>query len=197
MLAYFVFCAISIGKHFPGIKMGAKDPEIELDVYCDPLCSDCAYVWPQIKKLLALYTTMQVRFHTMPLCIHTWSYHAVKAVQALKLMSGEEKAIEMLEKLYADHDQNQFLNSAMFNTSESGAVEKYCDYVSQKFGVDRDKYKELYNDPSTRSAASAELTFATIHGVLGTPTYDCNGVRLDFNEDTTDAEWIEFLDSLV
>ena len=196
MLFFFAISSFSIGKRYPGIRWGATKPDIELDVYCDPLCSDCAYVWPQINELVERYPTLQISFHTMPLSIHTWSYHSCKAVQALKLMEGEAKAREMLDALY-NGDQIQFLNTAMMNTSEAGAVEKYCDYVSQKFGVDRDVYKEKFLSQETRSAVGTESVFSTIHAVLGTPTYDVNGARVDFNEQTTIEEWIEFLDSLV
>lgn len=188
--------SLCIGKHFPGIKWGSENPDIELDVYCDPLCSDCASVWPQLNQLVDMYKTLQIRFHTMPLSIHTWSYHSVKAVQALKLLKGESKARDMLDALY-NGDQIQFLNSRMMNTSESGAIDKFCDYVSSKFGVDRAEYYEMFNSMDTRKAAGAESTFAIIHGVLGTPTYDVNGARIDFDEETTTEEWTKFLDTLV
>ena len=146
MFFFFAFHISSIGKNYPGIKWGAENPDIELDVFCDPLCSDCATIWPQINDLLVQYKTLQVRFHTMPLSIHTWSYHSVKAVQALKLLAGEAKARDMLDALY-NGDQIQFLNSRMMNTSEFEAVNKFCDYVSTKFDVDRDALK-FVTDPN-------------------------------------------------
>ena len=196
MLFLFVIQSLCIGKKYPGIRWGANKPDIILDVFCDPLCSDCAYVWPQLQQIVERYPTLQLSFHTMPLSIHTWSYHSCKAVQALKLMEGEEKAREFLNLLYSG-DQIHFLNTEMMNTSEAGAIEKFCDYVTEKFGVDRAKYKEIFQSQETRSAAGTESVYSTIRAVLGTPTYDVNGVRVDFNEMTTLEEWTEFLDTLV
>lgn len=197
MLSLLTVLTSSVPKRYPGMLYGNENEyKILIDMYCDPLCSDCAYSWPTIKKVLQYHPKdLLLRFHTVPLDIHTWSYHSVKAVQALRLMD-EGKAKQMLDKLY-DGDQINFLNTEMFNTSENQAIQKFCSYVATNFDVNQNDYYNQYVSMQTRSAAGQESVLSITHQVMGTPTFEINGVKSDFNEETTFTEWVEYLDSLL
>lgn len=197
MLALFSALSFSVPKRYPGMIYGATNYKVLIDLYCDPLCSDCATAWPTIKKVLDKYQKdIQIRFHTIPLEIHTWSYHSVRAVQALRMIN-EDYAKKMIDELY-DGDQIQFLNTAMMDTSERGCNQKFCDYVAKKWPVNATQYCDLYQSMDSRRAAGAESVLALTHVIMGTPSFEINGVlNPDLNEDTTFSQWVEYLDSLL
>lgn len=194
MISLLLSVGLAVPKRYPGLSWGADNYEVMLEMFCDPLCSDCAYSFPTMMKLVNKFPTLKFVLHLMPLASHTWSYHAAKAVHAMRSFS-EDKAKDMITKLY-NGDQAMFSNGACANLTESGVIDKLAHYAADNFNVDYTEYKNQYANPSTRSLASGDLTLSIKHSILATPTYEINGAASDFDESTSYDEWVEYFEGI-
>ena len=196
MLFVLLFQIYSIPKRTPGLVWGTKNPLIVLDLYCDPLCSDCLTTWPTMKTLLTKYDkSLQLRLHLLPLPSHTWAFSLMKGVMGLKSIS-ETKAMDMIDSLYSG-DQSLFSTTQLMKTPESDVIVKICQYISNKFKVDYQTIYNAYNDQG-RKGAGTEFAYSTIHSIIATPTFEVNGIKdQSLNEETTLEQWYNYIDSFI
>jgi len=196
MFCLLLSSVLSLPKRIPGFSYGVQNAKVVVDMYCDPLCSDCLDVWPNMKKLLTKYPKdLQIWLHLMPLPSHTWAFAVIKGIMALKSIS-EQKARDMIDALYSG-DQSQFSTSKLINVPEAQVNEKICMYIASTFQVDYQTIYNQYSNIDVRKEAGIQFSFAAMHSIVGTPTYEVNGVKTSMNEDTTYEQWCQFIDSIL
>jgi thiol-disulfide isomerase/thioredoxin len=194
---FFVLAAIgsSIPKRYPGFLYGPEDAPIAVEIFCDPLCSDCRATWPTLQKVLSQYPTqVSARVHLLNLPYHTWSYYAVNAIYAL---NSTDIAKRVIDAFYTRNDQAKFSNDALAQVPESQIPGVYADYVSANFGFDRATFLANFNDAAIKAAAGSTFGWAAGHAVDGTPTITFNGALTDLGPESTVNDWTTIIDSLL
>lgn len=103
--------------------------------------------------------------------------------------------------LYAFFDflwQNQpsFSQAAFYGKTQADLYSLFSTYA-QKWGVDNTTfYSKMGSDPIFNIAYNG-VEMGANRNVYGTPTFFINGLRSNFDETTTYAQWVQFIDSLL
>lgn len=193
---FSAICAAAIPKRYPALSWGVSAPKVLVELYADPLCPDCADIWPKLQQLLKLYPTqLTLSVHFIPLPYHTWCNYMVRVIKTVQDIS-EDKARQFVDRLY-NGDQDLFSNTALQDVSEINIPNTMLTYVSKTFSIDLQELTNHYSKAEVKSAASMEYNFGALHGITGTPTIFINGVATEIGPETTIDEWKAVIDPLL
>jgi protein-disulfide isomerase len=195
MFSVLASLAVSVPKRYPGFVWGPEDAPIAIEVFCDPLCSDCRDTWPRIQSVLGRYPTqVSVRVHLLNLPYHTWAYYSVIATYAL---NSTILAKQFIDGLYSANEQAKFSNTALANVPEAQIPAAFADFVAGKFGISKEAYLANFGNAAVRSAAGATFGWAAAHLVDGTPTVLFNGALTSLGAESSLSNWTSIIDSLL
>jgi predicted DsbA family dithiol-disulfide isomerase len=185
-----------IPKRYPGLRFGPDNAFIRLELFADPLCSDCAVIWPSIQAILSRYPTqLSLNVHFLPLPYHTWAYVITRSILAVSLTSAA-KAQQFLINLFTG-DYDKFSNSSFANESQNSVLSIIAAYILETLGIPTADFTTNYNLPSTDEAGRIEFKFSAGRGVNGTPVVYINGMETTLNEATPLSQWNQIIDELI
>ena len=180
-----------------GIKYGPSGAPINIEVFVDITCPDCATEYATVKKVLDAYPTqVNVVYHFFELPSHTWSYVLTRSIFAC-LKESEDLAKKMIEGLLGNFDQSQFYPSTLAESGEAKVQELATQYAVSTTGIDRGTFELNYDDLSVIMLARTEFKYSLIRNLKGTPTVYINGVESSLNEDSTLQDWKNLINSLL
>jgi protein-disulfide isomerase len=198
----FAFVALSasilmpIPRRYPGLLFGPANAVIKIELFADPLCPDCATIWPKVAAVLNHYPTqVNVDVHFLPLPYHTWAFVVTRGILAVNI-SSTAKAQTFLANLYAG-DQNQFSNSALAGKGQNAVVQQLASYVQTKLSISTTEFLANYNPDTTDTAGRVEFKYSASRGANGTPVVYLNGVESSIDESTSLSTWYSIIDGLL
>jgi predicted DsbA family dithiol-disulfide isomerase len=191
------FSLIPIPKRLSGIHFGADPALINIEVFCDSVCPDCATTWPVVESVLNQYPNqVGVQLHFLALPSHTWAYAVARGVFAVNSISADA-ARQLVHGLYAKREQNQFTASALKNTPESKVIQSILNYISSTYGLDAIKVQQAYNSTATVQNTRIDFKYAFLRHVPGTPTVYINGAQTKLNEESKLSDWVSAIKPLL
>jgi protein-disulfide isomerase len=200
MLSLFVAAATSlipVPKRVTGVHFGPADPLINVELFFDAVCPDCATIWPIIEQVLSQYpNTVGFQVHFIDLPSHTWAYAVSRAVFAVQSVS-DDLARSLIRGLLGNHEQDQFTASALKNTPESQVIPKILTYVSTAYNVDYNVLNNKYQSTDIVLNTRIDFKYSFIKNIPGTPTVFFNGAQTDLNEGSSLADWVSLINSLL
>ena len=192
----FILSEFPIPNRPTGIIWGPQLAPIIIDFFGDPLCSACLAAWPTISQLLVKYpTSVQLRYHMLPLPYHQWSFTMCRMLMTVKLLS-EDKVRVLINKLYKG-DQDMFLNGPMESKGEKQSIQYIAQWASNLIGIEKDILVNKYSELEPNLAARVDFKFAGYHGVSGTPTIFINEMPSEMGSQSTIQDWQSLIDSLL
>jgi protein-disulfide isomerase len=185
-----------IPRRYPGILWGPPNAVIKIELFADPLCPDCATIWPKITAVLNHYPTqVNVDVHFLPLPYHTWAFVVTRGILAANI-SSPDKARQMLANLYAG-DQSQFSNTALQGKGQDAVLTTLASYVQSKLAISASEFTANYNRDSTDTLGRVEFKYSASRGNNGTPVVYVNAVESSIDESTPLATWYAIIDGLL
>ena len=153
---------LSVGNSF---TKGPEDAAVTIVEFSDFQCPFCSQAAGLISKITEEYPD-DVRFvyKNYPLPFHKEAMPAAKAAIA----AGKQgKFFEMHDYIFANYRQ----------LKTKFAEDKYYTEAAEKVGLDVNKYKKDFDNPSTAKLIQDEMAEARTAGVRGTPTIFINGKK--------------------
>lgn len=187
---------IPIPKGQPGIHFGPATALINVELFVDAVCPDCATIWPIVEQVLAKYPTVNVQVHWLDLPTHTWAFAVSRAAFAAKSIS-EELAQKVVTGLFGNHEQDQFGTSKLMNVPESQVIPMILRWVSDTYNVDYSQIEMAYESVDVQMATRIDYKYSYIRNLPGTPTVYVNGAQTTLNEGSTFDDWCTLIDSLL
>lgn len=200
MISLFVaLCTalIPVPNRPTGIKYGPSYAPINIEVFVDMTCPDCAEEYNVVKQVLAAYPTeVNIVYHFFELPSHTWSYLLARSVFAC-YKESEELAKKMLDGLLGNYDQSQFYPTALAESGEAKVQELATQYAVAQTGIDRSTFELNYDDLSVILLTRTEFKYSLIRNLKGTPSVYINGVETSLTETSTLQDWKDLINSLL
>jgi predicted DsbA family dithiol-disulfide isomerase len=188
---------IPVPKRLSGIHFGADPALIDIEVFCDSVCPDCAATWPVVEAVLNQYPTqVGVQLHFIALPSHTWAYALARGVFAVNSLSAST-ARQLVHGLYTKGEQAQFTASALKNTPESRVITSILNYIGSTYGLDPAKVQQAYNSTETVQNTRIDFKYAFLRHIPGTPTIYVNGAQTELNEESKLSDWVALINSLL
>jgi hypothetical protein len=195
MMFLLAAVAMAIPKRYPGFLWGSDDAQVNIELFCDPLCPDCRDTWPALLTILGRYPTqVNARVQLLDLPYHTWSYYAIRAIYAL---NSTEIAKRVIDALYSDGDLDKFSNTALLRVPEAQIAEQFANYVTQKFHVDKTRFLANFANTAIVSDAAGTFGWAASHMIDETPTVKINGALTALGPSSTILDWINIIKGLI
>lgn len=192
-LASLTLSLIPVAKQYPGFSFGSKNAQIQIDLYVDLICPDCATIWSIVKQVMDKYKTqVHVQMHCYDLCYHKWAYLVARGLYALNAIS-EEKAKMMIDGLFINHDQTQFA----VPESEKNMTDTLVNYVTTTYEVEKTDFMDKFASSDVVTNTRVDYKYSQIKGLHGTPTVYINGGSSSLNETSTFEDWTTEIDSLL
>lgn len=168
--------------------------QVRIDAYFDLMCPDSAAAWPVLKAVLATYTAAQIKFiyHTFPLPYHHFAYPMAQAAHIAA--ENGYSPYTWMEAVYAA--QNNFGNTATNNNSWNQVAQQIANLAKSSIGMDPNFVFNALSDPNYDEDTRVSWKYACSRGVVGTPTFFVNEVRVDADESWTVQQWQALLDPL-
>lgn len=180
-----------------GIKYGPSSAPVNIEVFVDITCPDCATEYETVKKVLAAYPTqVNVVYHFFELPSHTWSYVLTRSIFAC-LKESEDYAKKMIDGLLGNGDQSQFYPTVLAEKGEAKVQKLAEQYAVSTTGIDSSTFELNYDDLSVIMLTRIEFKYSLIKNLKGTPTVYINGVESSLNEESTLQDWKDLIDSLL
>ena len=197
MLSFFVFQALScpIPSRPPGIVYNPDAKDIIVEMYADPLCSDCLDSWSAVSAAITKYKD-NARFiiHLLPLPYHTWTFMVSKVIMAAKSINTSYAPI-LLNCLYADGNQSMFLGSEVKSVTAGDMQKKALKWAAEKLGITVNDLTKAFGTQEMNTRI--EFKYSAVHNIDGTPTFYINGVASDLSSDSTIDDWSNVIDPLL
>jgi predicted DsbA family dithiol-disulfide isomerase len=188
---------IPVPKRVSGLHFGADPALINIEVFCDGACPDCATTWSVVESVLTQYPKdVGVQLHLLALPSHTWAYTIARGIFAVKAVS-EDIARQLVHGLYVKHEQNQFTTSALRNTPESKVTTQFLNYIASTYGLDPAKLQASYNSTATVQNTRIDYKYSFLRHIPGTPTVYINGAQSELNENSKLSDWVTLIKSLI
>lgn len=179
-----------------------------VEMHGDLVCKVCRQDWlSTVSLVLSRYSSANVSFvfHPFPLSFHRAGFLASKAGFVIEsLAPGSFFNWVLLVFKY----QDQFQNDVLFNQTDYQVVNQFADIAAANIaGVDRSSFMHRMTLPflgpditpdldEYDMLARAQWKLSTTRGVMGTPVYFVNGVRLLCDSWTVD-NWTQMLDFML
>jgi protein-disulfide isomerase len=142
-------------------RMGAKRPQIEVQMFADLQCPFSARAQPTIRELMKAYPgRLSVVWRHMPLPFHEHAPLAGEALQEAFAQKGSEAFWKMAEILFANQDKLTFDDLL---------------HVAGEVGLDQQAFKAALTDHRHRPIVEADMAVAKSIGVNGVPAFTING----------------------
>lgn len=180
-----------------GIKYGPAYAPINIEVFVDMTCPDCATEYKIVQQVLAAYPTqVNVVYHFFELPSHTWSYLLTRSVFAC-LKESEDYAKKMIEGLLGNGDQSQFYPYVLSEKGEAKVQALAEQYAVSTTGIDKGTFEINYDDLDVIQLTRIEFKYSLIRNLKGTPTVYINGVESSLTEESTLQDWKNLINSLL
>eukprot|EP00299_Pterocystis_sp_00344_P008602 c3329_g1_i1.p1 GENE.c3329_g1_i1~~c3329_g1_i1.p1 ORF type:complete len:286 (-),score=83.75 c3329_g1_i1:37-894(-) len=195
-LVVLVASQLHIPRNVDGHHYGLHGSQVQMDVFIDWLCDDCAYSWSQIRQLFDHYPPGYLEFsiHHLPLPFHRNAFDASVIVEVVARESPE-RLWEFLDFLFAN--QRLFSNKATESMTES-QVHLLFAKLAQKFDIPENIVLEAFQEKSAAFKAARNGYKYSLQrgGIGGTPTFSINGVIVDAQniQKWTAVQWAAYLD---
>jgi len=142
---------------------GAANAPVTVVMFSDFQCSACAATHPLLKKVLAEYSSDNVRFVVRNFPLMTIHENAFQAALAARAALAQGKFFEYTEILY----RNQ-------NALDAASLKKYA----VEAGLNPSQFELDLQSAKTAEAVRKDMADGTSYGIAGTPTIFINGVKL-------------------
>lgn len=180
-----------------GVRYGPADAQINIEIFLDMTCPDCATEFNRVKQILAAYPTqVNVVYHFFELPSHTWSYLLARSVFAV-MKESEELGKKMLDGLLGNGDQSLFYPTTQKDNGEQKVYEAAKQYAVKQTGISASTFELNYDDLDVIMATRIEFKYSLIRDLPGTPTVYVNGVVTSLNEESTIDDWKDLINSLL
>lgn len=174
-----------------GLVYNEDASDIIVEMYADPLCSDCLDSWSTVVQVMNRYqSTAKFIIHFLPLPYHTYSFMTTRLLMHVNTTVRKQ----LLDALY-NGDQDKFLNGANMKVKSTDVHKKLCDWAAGISGISSE---EICKDASAEMDARIEFKYAACHHMDGTPTFLVNGVvASDLGADSTFQDWVNVIEPLL
>lgn len=146
---------------------GSPDAPVTIVKYSDLECGFCRKAHIAIEdELYEQYSKDQVRFvfKHFPLNSHPWSERGAIAVECAFRQGGDEKAFEMIDRLFQDAP-------SITPENVSGKIAAFA----REIGLKSDEFQACLTSDDTRESVQAQREEGIQVGVRSTPTFFVNG----------------------
>ena len=152
-----------------GWVRGDKNARVNLVEFSDLQCPACKAYEPVVEQVLKdLSGKVKLTYKHFPLTIHKNSMAADKAAEAA---GAQDKFWEMHDLLFNKQEEWSELDA-------TAVVDKYNEYA-KTLGLDVEKFKLDYNNKDFEKKITDMENEGTNVGVLATPTFFINGVKVE------------------
>lgn len=154
---------------------GNPDASVVLAEYSDFQCPACGQFYPAVKELMDEYSD-KIRFeykHFPLVSIHPFAVPAAKAAEA----AGQQG------KFYEMHDK-LFENQQAWSGSANPTI--FFVQYAEEIGLDVDTFRRHMRSGLIDEKIETDFNTARDKGFSGTPTFELNGARMEFE---TFDEW--------
>ena len=180
--------SVPIYGTYPGWTDGLGQAHIEIMLFFDLLCSDCAEENPVINELMTtpwlngtVADQIKLSFTPFPLPYHMFAFQVAQIVPYLM-----DLCIEDSQECYMDDYRNfcyaNFTNVlSQVNMSEDEFIPWWTAQVAEALDLDQATLESLYgsNDPYNTNQSTRDFwKYGTSNGISGTPSALVNGVLL-------------------
>lgn len=197
LLAFLGSAGIPIPKGYSGIHWGPESAPINIELFTDIICPDCATEWPITMKVLEKYSTqVNLQVHLFELPFHTWAYVISRLCYAMDSID-HKLGQAVINGLLGDHDQDQFGTTAMQNTPEKDVTKKALAYAVEKYGVDATTLQKAFDSTEVIMRTRIDYKYTYIKNIPGTPTVYINGIQTDLTENSSFDDWCRIIDKLL
>lgn len=148
---------------------GNPDAQVKLTEYSDFQCPACGQFYPVVKEIVEQYSD-QIAFEYKHFPLVTIHPYAVPAAKAAEAAAQQGKFFEMHDKLF----ENQTIWSRTANPTV------YFDQYAEEIGLDVELYKQHYRASLIANHIDDQYKEARDKGFTGTPTFELNGQRMNF-----------------
>lgn len=153
-----------------GARIESQKGERKVTVveFTDMQCPACKSVKPLTDQLKMMDGVRMVYRHFPLISIHKNAWKAARAVEAAR---EQEKAHEMMDKLF----------DTQAEWSELTAVDSKFEEYAKTIGLDGNKFKEAYLSDRSEKGVVTDNTLAAKLKLQGTPTFFVNGEQVASN----------------
>jgi len=176
---------------------GTTDSPIQMDMFLDLLCPDCAAAWPNVKSVADYYgSNINIKLHTFPLPYHTYGFMMAQAAHVV-FYNATEEIVRSFDD-YVFNGQSQFWNGNVANISSNQVLASMTNFIVTEGGFsDEADFSAGMMDDNINEYTRVSWKYACSKGVLGTPTFFVNDVNVNGDPSWTLAEWRTLLDPLL
>ena len=165
---------------------------VQLEVFVDFLCPDCAAAFPTLKRLAAHYLdSLQLTIHPFPLPYHVHGFLAAKSVHVVA--SANSAKVFLYAQILWDHVDE--LNAGSQNLTVIQAEAELGALAS--FAMSPDKFLDGMRDVGLELETRVAWKYACTRGVYGTPTFFLNGVLVSASPTWSVGQWRKLIDPIV
>ena len=195
--------SIPINGRFPGWTAGVNRVDIEIELFIDLLCADCARGDPVFDEFMrsewngrTVAEQVGIKITPFPLPYHA---HAFEVAQLVPFWinkfidsKGSDEAKMNAYKDFCFKNYNQVLND---NLGKADFQASWSKQVAAEFKIPEAEVAAAYGTDDkyhTSDATRAFWKYGAAKGVFGTPSAFVNGSKLD-EVPTTVADWTALL----
>ena len=185
---------IPIPRKSEGATLGTlAASKVHLEAHYDLLCPDCRDSFKDLTTIIEEFDLLNKNFtmtvHFFPWAFHTYSFLTTVAAKFIQ---------SAYPHLIFPYIQAIFDNQSMFsneNISVSAAKNLISGLVYDKFEGEVGFYEVLnaLNNQTYNNMARVSLKIGNQRGVISTPTYFVNDVRLDESKTYGYEDWVDFV----
>eukprot|EP01122_Echinamoeba_exundans_P017062 TRINITY_DN8862_c0_g1_i1.p2 TRINITY_DN8862_c0_g1~~TRINITY_DN8862_c0_g1_i1.p2 ORF type:complete len:216 (+),score=63.31 TRINITY_DN8862_c0_g1_i1:187-834(+) len=185
----------NVPRTTPGMRQGSPSAPVMIEMFVDLQCPDCKAAWPIMKQVLQQMGPNNVYFslNIIPLWMHR---QAADMARAASIVARHNPKAYFNFVDYIFNQQSLYYNAAFFNKTQNDLYNLLGSAVSQ-FGIDQSYFFTQMTSDSNFAYTDFNIVYGLRKGVAGTPTYFVNGFPVDFDESTSVAEWVQFLNKLL
>lgn len=147
------------------IVSGSATAPVTLVAFLDYECGFCAQGFGRLAELRGKYdaSTLRIVLKQLPLDFHPEALPAAIAAQSVKLVAGDDVALDY--------------SALLFGNQERLGAEAYAEFAA-KLGVDAELFREAITAEETIARVGADVLLSRKLGVSGTPAFFVNGRAL-------------------
>jgi protein-disulfide isomerase len=166
---------------------------VQLDVFVDFLCPDCAEAFPTLLSLASMYEfSLRITVHPFPLPYHRNAFLAAKAARIVG-QTGSAAFFSFASILWKNLDE--FSGDRADNFTVTHVIDRLGDLASD--WMKPDEFVNAMQNPRFEADSRVDWKYGCSRAVYGTPTYHLNGVYISASPAWTTAHWRKIIDPLL
>ena len=166
---------------------------MQLDVFVDFLCPDCAEAFPTLLSLASIYDfSLRITVNPFPLPYHRNAFLAAKAAGIVG-QTGSAAFFSFASVLWKNLDE--FSGDRASNLTVDHVVDRLSEFASD--WIQPKDFVNAMQNPRFEADARGAWKYGCSRAVYGTPTYHLNGVYISASPAWTTTHWRKIIDPLL